>query len=124
VVLVLPLPTNKANERAHWRVVLAEKKALWVRCYAARNPRPPARPLARVRLAYHLTHGGAVMDWDNKAARLKHVQDWLVNAGYLLDDSPRVIDGVPDLTETPHRRTSEHCVVVTITPLEPPCPTR
>jgi hypothetical protein len=117
LVLVLPLPDNRGNDRKHWRTAHRDKVAYWDACALMKNPRSPAAPLTRVRVAYHFTHGGAAMDWDNLAARVKHLQDWLVVAGYIADDSPKVIKGTPPLTDTPHRPKSEHCVVVTLTPM-------
>ena len=117
MTLVLPLPDNKANDRAHWRSVLKGKHALWKAADATENPHPPLHPFQRVALAYEVRHGGCAMDWDNLTARLKHAQDWLVNAGYLADDSPKVIPAQPTLTQRAHTKKGERCVVVTIQPM-------
>ena len=88
--LVLPLPPNRANARWHWRTEKRKKDAYFMRCMVA-LPKRPRVPFARASMrvtAY--TH--QEMDVDNLNARMKWPLDWLVRAGFIVDDSPKNLD--------------------------------
>ena len=114
----MPLTTNRGQSRhAHWAQRAGTTTGYAARASLARNPSPPPAPLQRVRLAYHVDHGGSVlMDWDNLAARLKDAQDWLVCAGYIADDSPKVIPAPPALSQCAKRKPTDRGITITITP--------
>lgn len=88
--LVLPLPKNLANWRAHHMVKHREKKAYWKRCdnlmYFPDFPLPPKDgPMESVTLAA-TWYVGNLMDEGNAVHRLKWIEDWLVTRGYIMDD--------------------------------------
>ena len=104
--LTLPLPPNRANAREHWRVTHRKKKAyyaeaqralmgqrLWVMDMGTGKPRVRAeRPCTkRMRLTATL-YVWAKMDRGNLVARLKWLEDALVNYGLLVDDNEEWLD--------------------------------
>jgi Holliday junction resolvase RusA-like endonuclease len=119
ITLTVPLPSNRANSSVGgWVMRYRDGQQFDKQAVARTNPRPPATPLTRVRVAYHVVHGGNLMDWDNLFARLKHAQDWLVKAGYLVDDNAKIIPECPVVTQTPKAKKPERRVEITITPLD------
>ncbi len=92
--LTLPLPPNLANARLHWRAKVRKKDAYYMRCLVA-APKRPRLPYRRARIMVTLyTH--QKMDADNLMARLKWPLDFLVKRGFIVDDSPDVLEwGVP-----------------------------
>lgn len=100
--LVLPLPPNRANERAHWRKEKRLKDAYDQQCWVwylntPGRPKRPRGPMERARISAKLFTWNE-QDADNLMARLKHTQDWLVEAGFIIDDSPKVLEwvGMPE----------------------------
>ena len=104
--ITLPLPPNRANAREHWRVTHKKKKdyyakaelalrgqCAWVMNMATGEPRVRAeRPCSkRMRLDATL-YVGAKMDRGNLVARLKWLEDALVNYGLLVDDNEEWLD--------------------------------
>lgn len=91
---MLPLPPNLANSRWHWRVKQNKKKqyyaALDLLRVAKLLPPVPSEPwpVAEVRAEMVL---GAAMDDDNAMARCKWALDWIVRAGYLVDDRRKAL---------------------------------
>ncbi|KKK48794.1 hypothetical protein LCGC14_3141540 [marine sediment metagenome] len=90
--LTLPLPPNRANAREHWTVTWKKKTEYYT---IARNAlfaqRPAAPPETRMRLSSTL-YLWAKMDQGNLVARLKWLEDSLVNFGLLVDDSEKWLD--------------------------------
>lgn len=105
---VLPLPPNRANDRSSWRKVHRERAAYLEALYAIQKtglslqyttrshtvfrrdfeiPDPPAEPHSHVSVTATLYVYNR-MDQDNALARLKWPVDWIVEAGYVADDSP------------------------------------
>jgi hypothetical protein len=85
----LPMPPNVANGRMHWRVKLKHRQqyerhldALW---FAKKLPRLPRTPWTEAEIAVQMRLR-SWMDDDNAVARCKWPLDWLVKAGYLVDD--------------------------------------
>lgn len=91
VRLVLPLPANVANLRAHWTRKLKLKNSyeelLSDLALDKRFPGPPGRPPRKVLVSVSM-YLWKVMDQGNAMARLKFLEDWLVTKGYAMDDSP------------------------------------
>jgi hypothetical protein len=93
--VVFPLPENRANARWHWRTEVKKKDAYYLRCMvAARPPRAPYER-ARIRATFYLHN---LMDHDNLFSRMKWPQDYLVKAGFIVDDSPAHLEwaGFPE----------------------------
>ena len=116
----LPMPPNQANARMHWRTKSKAKQAyrqtLTLLMYAKRIPPPPASPLTGVTLDSTL-HVWSTMDDDNALARIKWAADFLVQAGYLVDDKrPHCRFSIPEqLIDRANQR-----LVITLTPTETP----
>ena len=92
--LKLPLPHNRANARWHWRKEKNLRDNYFLVCRAA-SPYPRARlEKATLKVTFYLWSS---MDPDNLVARLKWPLDFLVHAGFIADDSPKVIKfaGIP-----------------------------
>lgn len=87
--LVLPIPPNRGNDRLHWAAEKRAKDAYYTACLA-RYGKPPKVTLSRATIGATLyTH--QTMDEDNLMARLKFPVDFLVERGYITDDSPGVL---------------------------------
>ena len=125
--LTLPLPPNRANAREHYWVTHKKKKTYyakaelalrgqcaWVMNMATGRPRVRAeRPCTKpMRLAATL-YVWAKMDQGNLVARLKWLEDALVNYGLLVDDNEEWLDlQMPkQVVERKNRR-----VEITLTP--------
>ena len=87
-----PMPPNLINgklAKLHWRVKLRAKDGYWALLdglqMTKRLPPPPKVPLDRVGLSSAIVNRN-LMDDDNAIARHKHLLDWLVTRGYLVDD--------------------------------------
>ena len=100
--LTLPLPPNRANAREHWRVTHRKKVAYYEKAemalttqYTSRVPGiyVPISQLSpqRMRLSarFYLWNK---MDRGNLTARLKWIEDVLVNYGLLVDDNEKWLD--------------------------------
>ena len=102
LTFVLPLPPNLANARLHWRKKHRERKAymaqldaLWL---ARQLPAVPLPTPQSVTLESHL-YVWSFLDDDNALARIKYAADWLVRAGYLVDDKrPHCRFTIPEQT--------------------------
>lgn len=97
--LTLPLPPNMANGRAHWRVKDRQRKEYRRAAFVWRiegGPQPPEQPMAKARIRATL-YLHSLMDFDNLMARLKWTVDFLVQDGWIVDDSPKHLewDGFP-----------------------------
>lgn len=95
---VLPLPPNMANARRHWTATLRQKNDYYARCdaMALALPKPPTKPHDCVRMSVTL-YVWSMMDPDGAVSRCKWPIDWLVKAGYVVDDKGRNIEwaGMP-----------------------------
>ena len=94
--LTLPLPPNRANAREHWRVTHKKKKDYYnlaaLALYAQAGSRPGIiTPTCRQTLTATL-YVWAKMDQGNLVARLKWLEDALVNYGLLVDDNEEWLD--------------------------------
>ena len=94
--LTLPLPPNRANAREHWRVTHRKKKEYYEKAdlalYAQAGSRPGIIvPTCRQTLlaTFYLWNK---MDRGNLTARLKWIEDVLVNYGLLVDDNEKWLD--------------------------------
>ena len=89
---VVPLPLNIANARLHWRSRLKKKKQLWADLdllqMARKIPAAPRKPWDKTNITVHFYLWNS-SDVSNLMARMKFVEDWLVNSGYIVDDSPK-----------------------------------
>lgn len=91
IEMTLPMPANLGNARLHWRAKWRAKQDFY-RASDERQqfhlvPAPPKERLTNVTVRAHFYLHNR-MDPDNLHARMKHVLDWLVTRGYLVDDSP------------------------------------
>jgi len=89
--LILPLPLNKANSRMHWAVERKRRLQYFdtadLLCAKVVRQRKKYPPSVQTTLAatFYLWSS---MDQDNLMARLKWPVDWLIHAGFIVDDSP------------------------------------
>lgn len=101
LTFTVPLPPNMANGRRHWRTALRDKKAyansLTVLYAQGKIPKPPREPLQSTQIRATL-YVHQPMDDDNALARLKHLIDFFVRFGYIVDDSRKNLRwaGMPD----------------------------
>jgi hypothetical protein len=100
-----PMPPNKANGRGAWRVDYSLRELFFEQCdYLAEHrflpPSPPV-PFERATISAELFLKRE-MDDDNAMARLKHISDWLVKRGYIVDDKRKCLtwDGIPIQSKT------------------------
>lgn len=104
--VTLPLPPNMANSRRHWRVKQRERVEyedwafVWMHEARAQGPRKPLKR-ATIRATLYVY---AKMDMDNLVARLKWPVDYLVKAGWLVDDGPDVLDWTLPSQQTDRKR--------------------
>lgn len=82
--LTLPLPPNMANGRMHWAEKSRRQKDYRLECDTMTGPLPSIGVRVRLDATMYLW---SLMDEDNLIARLKWVQDWLVWADVIPDDS-------------------------------------
>ena len=101
MIFTLPLPPNMGNMRLHWRQRNRKKKDYWLRCDIAMRLKWPSRgqPWERATISAHF-YVWNLMDDDNAMSRVKFPVDWLVNQGYIVDDSRKVLTwtGLPEQT--------------------------
>lgn len=115
-VFLLPLPPNRANARKHWSAVQRERKQYEHECtmrmLAKMIPLPPKFPMERASISAQLVVGN-YMDEDNAIARCKWAVDWLVKAGYLLNDTRKHLSwsGFP----TQYLNRAEQSLTLTLT---------
>ena len=99
--ITLPLPPNRANARWHWRTEQRKRTDYELRCRVFSTMEPgqdePDMPWERARIKATL-YVWSRNDLDNLMARMKWPVDWLVKAGYLVDDSPDHLEwvGLPE----------------------------
>lgn len=93
-VLALPLPTNLANSRMHWRTKDLARQEYFSQCDALASsgllPLPETNYGIipnRVEISSVL-YTARVHDWDNLTSRQKWAIDWLNRNGYMVDDNP------------------------------------
>lgn len=89
------LPKLNSSRRVHRWTEIKEKN-LWTEEIAAATvgKRPP-EPLKRAKVTYIRRSYGRDPDYDNLVGSWKHVQDALIRAGIIVDDTPAVI-GQPE----------------------------
>ena len=92
----IPVPPDNANAREHWAVANGKKRRylaeLAKRCAVRHGfPAVPASPVARaeLRIVWHYPNGRHHIDQDNATRRLKPAIDFLVRAGFLVNDTPK-----------------------------------
>lgn len=122
IILRVPLPGNRGNERLHWSQKHSAAEDFYAQAAALRNPPPPYAPLLCVSLHFHVDHGAASpgLDWDNCMARMKYPLDYLVHAQYLRNDSPIEIPTPPALSQTCSVKPKGRGITITLTPIERP----
>ena len=104
-------PDGMIRERS-WRGGKARRAELAIRVRAAGRVRRLELPAW---LVYERRHTGTPMDWANAAASLKHLEDAVVAAGWLPDDSPTHVLGLEvRQVRVPHK--PERGSVVTLVP--------
>lgn len=96
VVVELPLPPNRANDRSHWRKVAREKEAYYeaARVLLVNQTGPVRRKQTkafRIRLTATL-YVWSLSDPDNAVSRLKWPIDALVAHGLLYEDRGVYLD--------------------------------
>lgn len=106
-MLTLPMPTNLANARLHWRAKDKAHQAWKTRAVVMEKAlHGRHRPMARATVSAVLYVGGGRMDDDNAVARLKWCLDLLKERGLIVDDKrPHLtLEGIPEQrTATPRR---------------------
>ena len=88
--LTMPLPPARGNARWHWRTENRKKHEYYALCLATVKAKRPAFPLLRADIAL-TAYMWNLMDQDGLWSRLKWPLDWLVERGYIEDDSPRTL---------------------------------
>lgn len=103
LVCRFPMPEQRGQRRWRGRSVKqaiaiesSRKQQYWdqldfrhkVGLIGDRKPEKPW-PRARAKVTFHVWN---IMDADNAEARMKWIWDWLVQARYIVDDSPRVLE--------------------------------
>lgn len=101
LVFELPLPPNIANARMHWAVKNKKRQRYFEDCDVALYEKMGRLYFgirgwqkAQVTVTLRLSR---TMDTDNLMARCKWPMDYLVDRGYILDDSPAHLEwsGLP-----------------------------
>ena len=102
--ITLPLPPNMANSRTHWRKKNRQQRDYSLLCYVWSSDRPAA-PFSKATISA-MVYTWSPMDMDNLMARLKWPVDFLVSAGWLVDDNPDVLTWVMprQAVDRKHRR--------------------
>lgn len=117
LVFVLPLPPNMANARLHWKAKLRARQEYEQTCellrMAKRLPRVPASPFPSATIAAHFAVW-SLNDEDNLMARAKWPLDWIVKAGYLLDDRKKCLSWAGLPTQEVNRKAP--ALTLTLTP--------
>ncbi len=117
LVMLFPLPPNRANARGHWRKGFRALKAFYAECdtrvMVKLLPRPPKEPWTHATIRAELTMRNP-MDDDNALSRCKWLMDFLVTRGYIQDDARKCLrwEGIPTQRIS---RSIEPCVTVTLT---------
>ena len=100
----LPLPPNRANARWHWtterrlKIEYYNKAELMVMLQKLKPENLRAANISAKIYAW------ALSDYDNLYARLKWPLDFLVNMGFIHDDSPQVLKWVTPLEQEIDRK--------------------
>lgn len=108
LTVVLPLPPNLANWRAHWAKKVRVHNEWKERAIAESRElrgRRPRRPFERVTVSAVL-YVGCRMDDDNAVSRLKWCLDLLKERGLIVDDKrPHLeLEGIPEQRTGSKRR--------------------
>ena len=91
--LTLPLPPNRANAREHWRVTHRKKVEYYEKAeLALMTQYLGAQPSPRRMRLYATFYLWNKMDQGNLVARLKWIEDSLVDSGLLVDDNEKWLD--------------------------------
>lgn len=123
----LPCPPDNANNREHWAVANRKKREYMAELEQRRLmrhgfPALPPKPLLRARLdvVWHYPNRRHLLDDDNATRRLKPVRDYLVLAGYLVNDATANIEATP-IAIAIGQPTPPLCSVrLTLTPIDTP----
>ena len=89
--LTLPLPLNLGNARLHWAEKNRKMNAYFDLCLVTVKVKRPAYPLPQADINATLYVWNLMDEGDNMRTRLKWPCDWLVQRGYIEDDSPRTL---------------------------------
>lgn len=109
LVFDLPLPPNMANGRMHWRTKDRKRRAYFSECVVADYEQhgvaalatPTPMEKARIEITMRVAR---IHDHDNAVSRCKWAIDYLVNSGYLTDDSPKHLEWVAMPTQVIDRK--------------------
>ena len=93
--LILPLPLNLGNARLHWAEKNRKMNAYFDLCLATVKVKRPEWPLPRADISATLYVWNLMDEGDNMRTRLKWPLDFLVQRGYIEDDSPRTLTWGP-----------------------------
>jgi hypothetical protein len=123
LVFRLPLPENMGNFRGNWKAKNWKRVKYEKACTALLNakqlPRVPEKPMKLAVVSAHLITG-APNDEDNLMARCKFAIDWIVKAGYLVDDRKKCLSWVGIPTQEVKRKAM--ALIITLTPVPEPEP--
>ena len=89
--LTLPLPLNLGNARLHHYEKNRKMNAYYDLCLATVRVKRPTFPLLRANISATLYVWNLMDEGDNMRFRLKWPLDWLVQRGFIEDDSPRTL---------------------------------
>lgn len=104
-------PRGMIRERS-WKGTKARRQELELLVRTLGRPRLLETPAWMV---YERRHTGVPMDWVNAAASLKHLEDAVVAAGYLPDDSPTHVLGL-EVRQRRVRHLPERGSILTLVP--------
>lgn len=100
------------NARQHWTAKYSEIKRWKNAAIEAIGDKIPKAPLEKVRLRFtRYSRGADRMDWDNLVISFKHVQDALVEAGILANDTRDNIPNMP-IYETGYAKAKSGKIVI------------
>ncbi len=95
MLITLPLPLNLGNSRMHWAEKNRKMNAYFDLCLLTVKAKRPDVPLAHAQISATLYVWNLMDEGDNMRTRLKWPMDFLVQRGYIEDDSPRVLTWGP-----------------------------
>ena len=113
--LTLPLPLNLGNARLHWAEKNRKMNAYFDLCLVTVKVKRPTVPLPRADISATLYVWNLMDEGDNMRTRLKWPLDFLVQRGFIADDSPRTLTWGEVSQEIDRRRPRIEIELVEIT---------
>jgi hypothetical protein len=107
-----PASPNQVRSK-HWRAIYKHNTPIKNECFLRASSTRPTKPYQIIRLAICLEKTGTFYDDDNAVGVCKVLQDAVVRAGWVVDDSPGHVQ-----LEVTQRRGWPKQARITITPLD------